>query len=135
VIWVILVALGVPLWLCAAGILTLVLRNRAIRHRPGNIPCRLRTDPNKRWRRGHGVWIHDVFGFRGSPAAWVEALWWVTEVSVRPATAEDGKFRGIGDHPVIATMETSVQGRVEVAARAEVASALTEPFGERQRQG
>jgi hypothetical protein len=134
-IWVVLVALGVPLWLCAAGILTLVLRNRAIRHRPGNIPCRVRTDPNGRWRRGHGLWVHDVFGFRGSPAAWVEALWWVSDVSVRPATPADGKLRGIGGHAVIASMQTSEQGTVEVAARAEDASTLTEPFGERQRQG
>jgi sulfatase modifying factor 1 len=35
VIWVILAILGVPLWLIAAGIVVLVLRNRSLRHRPG----------------------------------------------------------------------------------------------------
>lgn len=34
-IWAILAMLGVPLWLCAAGILALVYRNKSLRHRHG----------------------------------------------------------------------------------------------------
>jgi hypothetical protein len=73
-IWAILAAMGVPLWLCAVGILTLLLRNRALRNRAGNVPVRVRPAGKKRWSPGHGVWIHDVFAFRGLPAAWREAL-------------------------------------------------------------
>jgi hypothetical protein len=37
-IWAILVLLGVPLWLCALGILVILMRNRKLRKRHGNIP-------------------------------------------------------------------------------------------------
>jgi hypothetical protein len=70
VIWAILVMLWVPLWLCAIAILVLVLRNRGLRKRALQIPMRLRVDPEGRWQRGHGLWVHDVLAFRGSPAAW-----------------------------------------------------------------
>ena len=63
VIWAILAAVGVPLWLCAAGILTLVARNRTLRKRPDNIPVRILRPGQKRWRPGHGIWVHDVFLF------------------------------------------------------------------------
>ena len=69
VIWAILLLLGVPLWVCATGILVLVLRNRSLRKRAADIPMRLRIDAKGRWHRGHGLWVHDVLGFRGSPAA------------------------------------------------------------------
>ena len=34
-IWAILALLGVPLWLCALGILALVYRNKSLRQRHG----------------------------------------------------------------------------------------------------
>ena len=37
-IWALLAFVGVPLWLCAAGIFMLLYRNRGLRHRPGNVP-------------------------------------------------------------------------------------------------
>ena len=80
VIWAILALLGVPLWLCAAGIAVLVFRNRGLRKRAADIPLRRLLDVKGRWHRGHGLWIHDVLGFRGSPAAWQEALLWQAAV-------------------------------------------------------
>ena len=72
-IWAILALIGVPLWLCGAGLTILVVRNRALRKRPGNVQVRRRRQGKSRWVRGHGVWVHDVFAFRGSPAAWAAA--------------------------------------------------------------
>ncbi len=105
-IWAILALIGVPLWLCAAGILTLLLRNRALRNRPGNVPVRVHPAEKKRWSPGHGVWIHDVFAFRGLPAAWKEALVWATEAEVRlPNEEESKKLHRIGGEPVIVTLK------------------------------
>jgi hypothetical protein len=119
---VILAALGVPLWFCAIAIGVLVYRNRALRKRGGNVPVRLRAAQGKRWVRGHGIWVHDVFGFRGSPAAWSERLVWVTGTSVRPASDDDQKgakgIHGLGDDPIIVTFEAAGGEPVEVAARA-----------------
>src|SRR5438270_13333277 len=83
-IWALLAAVGVPLWLCAVAILILLFRNRALRKRPGNVPVRDRPHYRQRWSPGHGVWIHDVFAFRGLPAAWKEALVWSTEAWASP---------------------------------------------------
>jgi hypothetical protein len=105
VIWAILAAVGVPLWLCAAGILTLLLRNRSLRRRA-------------RWRRGHALWVHDVLCFRASPAGWKEELLWVEELTIRPATDEDGLHR-LGGDPVVARLSVHDAEPVEVAASEE----------------
>jgi hypothetical protein len=55
----------------------------SLRKRPGNIPVRLRAGGSHRWRPAHAVWVHDVLAFRASPAAWREALHWVTGAEVR----------------------------------------------------
>jgi hypothetical protein len=55
VIWIFLAAIGVPLWLCAIAIVTLIIRNREIRKRAGNVPVRLHPAGGKRWSRGHAV--------------------------------------------------------------------------------
>ena len=102
-IWAILALLGVPLWLCAIGILALFFRNRGLRKRAADIPMRLRLDAKGRWHRGHGLWAHDVLGFRGSPAAWNEALLWAASGTRRELTSEEAhKFRRL-DQPVAAT--------------------------------
>ena len=128
-IWAILAAVGVPLWLCAAAILTLILRNRALRNRPGNVPVRVHPAEKKRWTPGHGVWIHDIFAFRGLPAAWKEALAWSIDAEVREATAEERKkLHRIGDQPVIVTLTLAEGGTIELAARAEHKDKLLGPF-------
>ena len=128
-IWAILAALGVPLWLCAAGILTLVLRNRALRKRPGNVPVRMRRAGKKRWSPGHGVWVHDVFAFRGSPAAWKEALGWATDARTRPANEQERKkLHRIGENPIVVTLTLEGRETLELAARPEHQADLMGPF-------
>ena len=108
-IWAILALLGVPLWLCAIGILALFFRNRGLRKRAADIPMRLRLDAKGRWHRGHGLWAHDVLGFRGSPATWNEALLWAASATRRELTSEEAhKFRRL-DQPVAATF-TAIDG-------------------------
>jgi hypothetical protein len=49
-IWAILALLGVPLWLCTAGILVVALNNRRLRKRHGDIPVRVSLNPpSSRW--------------------------------------------------------------------------------------
>lgn len=128
-IWAVLAFVGVPLWLCAAGIFTLLLRNRALRKRPGNVAVRVHPPDKKRWSRGHGVWVHDVFAFRGFPAAWKEALVWSTEATMRaPTSDERKKLHRIGDDPVIVTLSLAEGGTIEIAARAEAKDTLLGPF-------
>ena len=131
-IWAILAILGVPLWLCAIAILTLIIRNRSIRHRPGNIPVRILRPGAKRWKRGHGVWFHDVFAFRGSPAMWSEELRWVTQIGPRAATEEEQhKLRRLDD-PAVATFTCHDSAEVfTVAAAGSNRQALAGPLPRR----
>ena len=55
-----------------------------------------------RWTRGYGVWVHDVFAYRGFPAGWKESLIGVREiVAVPPSPADEKKLRCLGSHPSI----------------------------------
>jgi hypothetical protein len=130
-VFLILAALGVPLWLCAVGIVTVVVRNRALRGRPGNVSVRVLRPGKKRWVRGHGIWVHDIFVFRGSPAAWKEELVWVSDVSLRvPSPEERDGWRQLGDDPIVAVLQPNerTDSTIEVAARGEHRDLLAGPF-------
>ena len=129
-IWAILAILGVPLWVCAAGISVLVMRNREIRHRPGNVKVRRRRQGKSRWTRGYGVWVHDVFAFRGSPAAWAETLIPVGEaVTLSPTESDRKKLRRLGAEPLIARLIDDDGEHVDFATAPEHAFDLFGPFG------
>lgn len=128
-IWVILAFLGVPLWLCALGITALVLRNRALRHRFGNLPVRVLWPGHQRWSRGHGIWVSNVFAWRGSPAAWSEGLFPVESVPVRPATAAELRpLRRLGEDPALAVLTAPDGETLIVATAAPQRQALRGPF-------
>jgi hypothetical protein len=128
-IWAILAALGVPLWVCAGAISVLVYRNRSMRKRPGNVPVRVHAPNGRRWVAGHGLWVSDVFAFRGSPAAWKEALMQVTSATAREPTADERKpLHRIGDEPVVALLTLAGGSTVAVAVRAGDEAKLLGPF-------
>jgi len=129
VIWAILAIIGVPLWLIAIALLMLFFRNRKLRKRPGNIPVRVLRPGKKRWTSGHGIWLSDVFAWRGSPAAWREDLLQVSGVSIHSADApEREKLHRIGDDPVVASFALDEGATLKVAARHEDQSVLAGPF-------
>lgn len=128
-IWAILALLGVPLWLCALGILVTVFRFRGLRKRHGDIPVRGRRQGKKWWTRGHAIWVSDVFAWRGSPAAWKEDLAQVVAVTLRdPEPQERKKLHRLGDGFAIATLLTTDGETLEVAAGPEQRQALLGPF-------
>jgi len=128
-IWVILAALGIPLWVCALGIAVVVRQNRKLRKRHGDIPVRVRRSGKKRWTRGHAVWVSDVFCWRGSPAAWNEDLIKVSEATLRAASPEEcKKLARLGNLPAIATMRLPGDASLEVATAHERGAALLGPF-------
>ena len=111
-VWAILIFLGVPLWICVAGITITVLKNRGLQKRPGDIPVRVKPAGKTRWTRGHAIWVSDVFAWRKSPASWNEGLVHVTGVTLRsPSDEEQHKLRRLGDGVQIATL-SSEQRRV-----------------------
>jgi len=128
-IWVILAFLGVPLWLCALGILMVVSNNRKLRKRHGDIPVRVKRPGKERWTGGHAIWVSDVFGWRGSPAAWNEELAQVVGVTLRdPDPEERKKLHRLGDGVAIATLLLTYGETLEVATGPDQRAALLGPF-------
>ena len=78
---------------------------------------------------GHGIWVSDVFAWRGSPAAWNEDLLEVSGVSLQSANPEERKkLHRIGDDPVVAALAIADGATLQVAARSEHGSTLAGPF-------
>ena len=135
-IWAILIFLGIPLWLCALGILMLYRNNSSLRKRPGNVPVRVKPPGKTRWIPGHAVWVHDVLAFRASPAAWKELLVWVTGAVARETTTEEAKkLHRLGDDKVVAVLSSAGSGTIEIAARAEHRDALLGPYADTAGRG
>jgi hypothetical protein len=128
-IWAILAMVGVPLWLCAAGIFALVYRNKFLRQRHGDIPVRVQRSGKTRWTRGHAVWVSDVFAWRGSPAAWNEDLLLVTDAHVEAPKPEDlKKLHRMDANPVIITLTPDMGDPVRVAVAPEHRAAVLGPY-------
>jgi hypothetical protein len=128
-IWALLAFLGVPLWMCAIGILILVLRSRRLRNRAGDVPVRVLRPGHTRWARGHAVWVADVFAWRGSPAAWAEDLIQVIEIKERPADPEEiRKLHRLGEGPAVVELAGAQGETLTVATAAEHRAALFGPF-------
>lgn len=128
-VWALLLFLGVPLWLCAAGITITVLKNRGLRKRPGDIPARVKQPGKTRWARGHALWVSDVFAWRASPASWNESLTHVTNVALRaPSEEEQHTLRRLGAGFLIATLSDANGEKLEVATAPERKAALVGPF-------
>ncbi len=128
-VWVILIFLGVPLWICVAGILVTVLKNRGLRKRPGDIPVRVKRAGKTRWARGHAIWVSDVFAWRSSLAWWNEGLVHVKNIALRsPSEEEQHALRRLGDGVVIATLSDANDEELEVATAPERKAALVGPF-------
>lgn len=128
-IWAILALMGVPLWLCAVGILALVYRNKSLRQRHGDIPVRVQRAGKTRWTRGHAVWVSDVFAWRGSPAAWSEDLFQVTAATVAVLEPEEVKKLHRLGNPAVVTLAPASGEPIRVAVAAEHRAALLGPYG------
>jgi hypothetical protein len=109
----------------------LLYRNRELRKRHGDIPVRVLRPGKSRWIRGHALWVSDVFAWRGSPAAWNEALELVVGAHIRAATPEEQKgLHGLGERPVIAMLTTDKGQVLQVATTAERRSDLVGSFAD-----
>jgi hypothetical protein len=127
--WILLFETCLLAGFCAGGIALVVVRNRRMRERPGNVPVRLWRQGDDRWLPAHGVWANDVFAVRPAPAAWGEALFWIVDAKRHRVTDEERtKLHRIGERPVAFEFGLACGGSVRMAARREHEEALLGPF-------
>jgi hypothetical protein len=103
-IWALLAALGVPLWLVAGMLLIVLWTRRRITHGPGVFKARVKTEEGslpglkEKWSAVHAVWAHDVLLlFKGLSRARVQPLP-VTAIVQGPQPPAS-QVKGLGEAP------------------------------------
>ena len=125
--WVIFIAGPLLFWTCVGLTACAIGSGRRFRRRDGAIPVRRRRGPGERWRRGHAVWVADVFAYRSSPFGSTETLDWVFSAALREATLTE-LVNGEPLEGEVVAVFTVPDGSFEVAAARSAAAALLGPF-------
>jgi hypothetical protein len=102
-----------------------------MRRRPGRTgeSIKVRRGSGKvRWTCGYGVWVKDVFVFRGSPSPRASALFAVHDiVTLRPTDDDRTQLRGLDASPVLIRLLID-DGYVDFATAADCDLDLFGPF-------
>jgi hypothetical protein len=135
-VWILLAALGVPVWLVVGALAAGLWSRRTFKDAPGVFPAKLRLAPagasgaEASWPRAsvHARWAHDVLlVHRGIARARYRALP-VADVSGPPLPLGPDEVKGLGTSPVVFTLHLDDGSTAEVAARTEDRDALVGPY-------
>jgi hypothetical protein len=131
-IWILLAALGVPIWLIVGGLGAALLSRRKFRQGPGVFPCKVRiesgSDAPGKWSRptGYAAWVHDVLLVHAGLA--------LIRVRALPTAEAEGPISPARDVKVKRGDAVSLRLRLddgsiaEVAAPASMKDTLSGPF-------
>jgi hypothetical protein len=134
VIWIILAALGIPIWMVLGGLAASLMSRRSFKRRDGVFPAKLRVVSGEvatlkdSWPRrpGYARWVHDVLLVQhGLALLRTEALG-VTSAN-SPRDADD--ISGLGDAPLVVTLELDGGASVELATSSEFRTVVVGPTG------
>lgn len=130
-IWILLAALGVSLWVIAAGILFVAWSRRRLRQTPGVFACHVRpagpAETSDGWPRSkrYAYWVHDVLLVHRGPALLRYDALAVANV-VGPSAATTAK--GLGDQPMWLRLHLDDGRLLDVVAHDHDLSTATGPF-------
>jgi hypothetical protein len=131
-IWIVLAALGVPLWLVAGALLGALWNRRRVRRIADTFPCKVRAlsgnDGPEKWGRSTawGRWVHNVLLVHKGPAlARSDAL---SVRDVQGPVTRRREFKVRGEDPVSIRLSLDDGSAVEVAAPISSTSLLSGPF-------
>ncbi len=133
-IWILLAALGIPLWMVVGALAATLISRRAFKRAPGVFPVKLRIVSGEfatlkdSWPRrpGYARWVHDVLLLQhGLALVQTEALP-VAEVTSSSSDGSDG----LGDDPLVMILGLDDGSSVELAAPASAGATVSGPFGE-----
>ena len=131
-IWVLLAALGVPIWLVVGGLASALWNRRRVRRTPDAFPCRFRTlsaeDGSGNWIRGtaSGRWVHDVLLLNNGLALARSAALSVRDIQGAVARPVGVKLRGGAAVSIQLCLDDG--STVEVAAPESFVHLLSGPF-------
>lgn len=135
-IWVILAALGIPLWMVAGALVTTLWSRRRFMRAPGAFAAKLRvvsgdvaglksSFPRSRLA---ARWVDDVLMVhRGVALARSDAFAVARATGSRTASG-DGEVKGLGPDPLVLTLMLESGASVELATHADAADTMVGPF-------
>jgi hypothetical protein len=124
VIWILLAALGIPLWMVLGALGASLLSRRSFKRRPGVFPAKLRvvtddaTTPTTWPRRlAYAQWVHDVLLVqKGLALLRTEAL---PVAATGSSTKLTDEIRGLGNAPIVTTIVLDDGSSVDLATSSE----------------
>jgi hypothetical protein len=135
-IWILLAALGVPLWLVIGALIAALLARRAFKHAPDVFAAKLRAVSGDAaglkgsWSRlpVYARWVHDVLlVHQGLALVRSRALPVATMTSLMTIDGPDAPKR-LGPHLTVLTLVLDNGATVELAAPADARVLMVGPF-------
>jgi hypothetical protein len=102
-IWPILVALGIPLWVILGALASVVISRRRFTAMPATFPCKARSSSDEKWPRSgqQARWVRDVLLLHhGVALVRFDAL----AVDEALPIADPPNVKGLGETPVAASL-------------------------------
>lgn len=135
-IWILLAALGVPVWLVVGALAAAILSRRAFKRDPGVFPAKLRVVSGRSvglgssWQRMpvYVRWVHDVLIVHQGVALVRNRALPVARItgSLVPGSPEDVKR--LGPQPILMTLVLDDGATVECVAPADARDLMVGPF-------
>jgi uncharacterized membrane protein (UPF0136 family) len=139
-VWIILAALGVPIWLVVGMLVGALLVRRRVRHLPGVFKAKLRLEAGDaggrkpKWGRAYALWVHDVLLVFGGVALVRTRPLPVAEVLQEPQPVPADEVKKLGDSPQAIRLRLDNGAVVAIAfAAADVQKAFPGPIAARSR--
>lgn len=132
-----LALLGIDLWIVLVLLVTVVLRRRWVKRRPGIFAGAVHVVDgaveglSPKWARGYGRWVGSALVWTPRPFLLRNVLVALDESRGPPRPARPGEVKHLGEEPVVVTLQARGQGRLEVAARHDEAALALGPFAAR----
>jgi hypothetical protein len=135
-VWIVLAALGVPVWLLVGVLVAGLWSRRAFKRSPGVFPAKVRVAAGH--LAGHGTswarqtayarWVHDVLLVHRGLALVRNTALPVTSAEGPLAPSAPGEITGLGPTPVMLSLILDNGTTVQLAGRAEDREALVGPY-------
>jgi hypothetical protein len=137
VIWILLAALGIPLWLVAGAFVATLLSRRSFKRQPGVFSAKMRStsgDVGKlktTWKRrpAYARWVHDVLLVQHGIALARTTALPVARATGAVTSRSSDEISGLGDNPLVIALELDTGVLVELAAPAAARDLVAGPFG------
>ena len=132
-----LALLGIDLSVVLGLLVTVVLRRRWVRRRPGVFAGAVHVVDgtveglSPKWTRGYGRWVGSVLVWTTRPFLLRNVLVALDGPGGTPRPAGPDEVKRLGEEPVVVTLQARGRGRLEVAARHDGAALALGPFAPR----